>query len=122
MDDVRSHRDQLKKHFREEMKSKSEIQRIERDIENQVLSLQNKKAELNSVIAEKGQGNIQVKIINEEIDEVNQKIGGFKVKLQEEQRRFSDLEGQRDDFKRSWTKDKSVKEMHVEVLSALMKE
>ena len=34
MEDIRSQRDQLKKHFREEIKSKSEIQKIERDIEN----------------------------------------------------------------------------------------
>jgi hypothetical protein len=38
------------------------------------MNLLNKKAELNLVIMEKGSGNIQVKIINEEIDEVNQKI------------------------------------------------
>jgi hypothetical protein len=40
------------------------------------------------VIRDRGQGNIQVKIINEEIDEVNQKIGGMKAKRSEEQQRF----------------------------------
>jgi hypothetical protein len=42
---------------------------LEKDIENQNFSLMNKKTELSIVIKEKGQGNIQVKIINEEVDE-----------------------------------------------------
>lgn len=41
----------------------------EKDIENQSFSLLQKKAELRNVINSKGQGNIQVKIINEEVEE-----------------------------------------------------
>lgn len=46
----------------------------EKELENQNWSLLNKRAECNLVIKEKGSSNIQVKIINEEIEEVTQKI------------------------------------------------
>ena len=50
---------------------KSELNQYEKEVENLNCSLLNKKAELNMVTKDKGSGNIQVKIINEEIDEVN---------------------------------------------------
>ena len=71
IEDIASHRDDLKSHFKEEFKLKAQVNTIEKEIENENLSLQNKKAELSIVIRERGGGNIQVKIINEEIDEVN---------------------------------------------------
>ena len=43
----------------------------EKDVEQLNWSMSNKKNELNVVIKEKGSGNIQVKIINEEVDEVD---------------------------------------------------
>ena len=41
-----------------------------KELENQKWSLHNKRAECNLVVKENGSSNIQVKIINEEIDEV----------------------------------------------------
>lgn len=122
LDDIQTQREQLKKHFREEFKLKTQIKNFESEIENQFFSLQNKKSELGLVIKDKGASNIQVKIINEEIDEVNQKIGSIKSKLADEQARFNDLEGKRERFKRSWANDKSLTEMHIEVLNLMMNE
>lgn len=101
---------------------KTNIKNFENEIENQFFSLQNKKTELGVVIKDKGAGNIQVKIINEEIDEVNQKIGSIKSKLADEQTKFTDLENQRERYKRQWANDKSLREMHVEILNLMMKE
>ena len=58
---------------------------MEKEVENLNFSLLNKKAELNLVIKDKGSGNIQVKIINEEIDEVNSKVSNLKTKINDEQ-------------------------------------
>ena len=74
------------------------------------------------VIKEKGASNIQVKIINEEIEEVVHKIGTLKAKLADEQGKFTDLEQQRERQRRAWSNNKDLKEMHVEVLSLMMKE
>jgi len=84
--------------------------------------LQNKKNELNVIVKDKGPTNIQVKIINEEIDDVNQKIGSHKAKLKDEENKFKELEQNRERYKRSWQNDKSLKEMHLEVLNLMMKE
>jgi hypothetical protein len=48
----------LKKHFKEELKAKQSCQSFEKEVEQQNLSLANKKAELNIVIKEKGASNI----------------------------------------------------------------
>ena len=69
LQDIQSQRDQIKKHFREEFRVKNLVTMYEKDIENQSFSLLQKKAELRNVINSKGQGNIQVKIINEEVEE-----------------------------------------------------
>ena len=86
----------LKKHFKEEIRLKGSITNFEKELENQNWSLLNKRAELNIVIKEKGQSNIQVKIINEEIDEVNQVIGGLKQQLDEDLNRMHDKINQRE--------------------------
>ena len=96
LDDIQNYRDKLKKHFKEEIRLKNSITQYERDLESKTWSLLNKRAELNIVIKEKGQSNIQVKIINEEIDEVNQVIGGMKQKLEEDLSRMHDKINQRD--------------------------
>lgn len=41
------------------------------------------------MIRERGGGNIQVKIINEEIDEVNQKIATLRAKVNDEKTKFN---------------------------------
>ena len=74
----------MKQHFREEFKIKNTLNGYEKDIENQTFSLLNKKTELNNVIKEKGQGNIQVKIINEEVDEAQTSIQNLRKSIDEE--------------------------------------
>lgn len=49
-------------------------------------------------------------------------IGSLKSKLGDEQTKFNELENQRERFKRQWANDKSLKEMHVEVLNLMMNE
>jgi ribosomal protein L25 (general stress protein Ctc) len=46
----------------------------------------------------------------------------IKVRLKDEQNKFHDLESRRDVFSRSWNSDKSLKEMHLEILNLMMKE
>ena len=94
----------------------------EKDLENQNWSLLNKRAECNLVIKEKGSSNIQVKIINEEIDEVSQKIGAIKTKLADDESRFDALLAERDKIQNKWHKVDSLHPMHIEVLQLMMKE
>jgi uncharacterized coiled-coil DUF342 family protein len=122
LDDIKMQRDQLKKHFKEEMKVKQSVKDYEKEIEQQNLSLQNKRAELNVIVKEKGAGNIQVKIINEEIDEVNMKIGGLKVKLKEDQNKFHELQQRRDMYLKAWKQDRTLRDVHVEVLQLMLNE
>ena len=96
LQDIQQYRDQLKKHFKDEFRIKNTIMGYEKDIENQGFSLLNKKAELNVVIKEKGQGNIQVKIINEEVDEAQTNISSLKKKLEDEYDKFNELASKRD--------------------------
>jgi hypothetical protein len=56
--DIQAYRDGLKRHFKEEFKAKSQINMIEKDLENNNISLQNKKTELNKILKDKGNGNI----------------------------------------------------------------
>jgi ArsR family metal-binding transcriptional regulator len=56
----------------------------------------NKKTELHLVIKEKGQGNIQVKIINEEVDEAQTNIGSMRKRLEEENNKYNELASKRD--------------------------
>ena len=71
LEDILPHREALKRHFKEEIKIKSSICSQEKELDNLNWSILNKRAELSIIIKEKGSSNIQVKIINEEIDEVN---------------------------------------------------
>lgn len=96
MEDIQKYKDMLKKHFKEEIKLKNSIINFEKELDNQNWSLLNKRAELNIVIKEKGQSNIQVKIINEEIDEVNQAIGSLKQQLEDDLSKMHDRINLRD--------------------------
>ena len=86
------------------------------------MSLQNKKTELNVIIREKGASNIQVKIINEEIEEVKQRMDTVQNKLNEENKKFEEFAMKRESMQRQWQMDKGLKDMHLEVLELMMKE
>ena len=68
------------------------------------------------MIRERGGGNIQVKIINEEIDEVNQKIATLRAKVNDEKTKFNQQAERRELLERAWRNDKNLQEIHVEVL------
>ena len=60
------------------------------------------------MIRERGGGNIQVKIINEEIDEVNQKIATLRAKVNDEKAKFNQQAERRELLERAWRNDKSL--------------
>lgn len=86
----------MKRHFKEEIRYKTQLASFDREIENLNWSLLNKRAELSLIIKEKGASNIQVKIINEEIEEVNQNINQIKHKHEDESARLYKLQSERD--------------------------
>ena len=53
-EDIQQHREDLKAHFKEEFRLKTLVNSYEKEIENEKLSLQNKKAELAAVIRDRG--------------------------------------------------------------------
>ena len=63
-----------------------------------------------------------MKIINEEIDEVNQKIAALRAKVNDEKTKFNQQAERRDLLERAWRNDKSLQEIHVEVLQLMMSE
>jgi hypothetical protein len=63
-----------------------------------------------------------VKIINEEVDEQQTNIGLMWKNLEGEQRRFDEMATKRDVFAKSWKNDKTLNEMHVEVLHLMLRE
>lgn len=63
-----------------------------------------------------------MKIINEEIDEVNQKIAALRAKVNDEKAKFNQQAERRDLLERAWRNDKSLQEIHVEVLQLMMSE
>ena len=58
MNDIFPLRDQLKSHFKEEVRCKVAMRKAEKEMESLAWSLLNKKAECNLVIKEKGSSNI----------------------------------------------------------------
>jgi chromosome segregation ATPase len=74
-------KDELNGHFAEEIKAKKRIHELEQKMETAAMSILSKKNELAILMREKGKDNIQVKIINEEIDESNNQISEMKKHL-----------------------------------------
>jgi hypothetical protein len=58
MNEIFPLRDQLKSHFKEELRCKVAMRKAEKEMESLAWSLLNKKAECNLVIKEKGSSNI----------------------------------------------------------------
>ena len=74
-------KEDLNNHFAEEIKAKKRIHELEQKMETSAMSIISKKNELAILLREKGKDNIQVKIINEEIDETNTQIHELKKVL-----------------------------------------
>ena len=90
------YKDLLKKHFKEEFKFKNAINQTEKEMETLQFSLTNKNAELSIVKNKKGSENIQVKIINEEIEDVQEKIDTSKASIEKNLQQFNTLKKERD--------------------------
>ena len=76
--DLEKFKDDLNTHFADEIKAKKRIHELEQKMETAALSIVSKRNELSQLIKEKGKDNIQVKIINEEIEESNNQIKELK--------------------------------------------
>jgi predicted RNase H-like nuclease (RuvC/YqgF family) len=63
-----------------------------------------------------------VKIINEEIDESQTNIASLRKKVEDETHKFNELAQRRDSFVKSWKQDKSLNELHMEVLHLMLRE
>lgn len=90
-------------------------------METATMSLFTKKNEVQQVMREKGKDNIQVKIINEEIDETNNQIREFKVHLDNNNTKMISLIKRREYFNNEW-KQAGHKELALELLGHIMKE
>ena len=66
------------------------------------MSLLAKRNEISQIIKEKGKDSIQIKVINEEIDETNSHIREFKVQLDNNNTKMISLTKRRDLFQNEW--------------------
>ena len=65
----------------------------------------NKQTELDLIVREKGSDNIQVKIINEEIEEVENKLRAMGQKKDKDQDKFKDCIAKRDQIRKMFEGD-----------------
>lgn len=72
-------KEELTSHFIEEVKVKKRIHEIEQKMESVAMILNSKKGEAQVVFKEKGKDSMQLKLINEEIDESNTQMREFKT-------------------------------------------
>lgn len=85
------------------------------------MSLMTKKNELQASIRDKGKDHLQVKLLQEEIDETNTQMRELKTQLDNNQTKIISLQKRRDQFSNEW-KQAGHKELAGELLSHLMKE
>jgi hypothetical protein len=96
MNELEKSKDDLNNHFVEEIKVKKRIHELEQKMETTALNILNKKNEISGVIREKGKDNIQVKIINEEIEESNNQFRELKQTLETSNQKMMILLKRRD--------------------------
>jgi hypothetical protein len=117
-------KDELNTHFAEEIKAKKRVHELEQKMETGALSVIAKKNELAQIIREKGSGakdSIQVKIINEEVEETQNQIAELKKNLDSTNQRVAQLLKRREQFSQEW-KQSGAKEIALEVLNHVMRE
>lgn len=90
-------------------------------MESAALSVISKKNELAQVLREKGKDNIQVKVINEEIEETNNQIQEFKKQLEATNQKTLLLLKRRENFPNDW-KAAGIKDLGIEILNHIMRE
>lgn len=89
--DLEKFKDDLNSHFAEEIKAKKRMHELEQKMETAALSIVSKRNELGNILREKGKDNIQVKIINEEIEESNSQIKELKGLLEQTNQKIMSL-------------------------------
>ena len=114
-------KEDLNNHFAEEIKAKKRIHELEQKMESSALSIISKKNELVQLLREKGKDSIQVKIINEEVEETNNQISEMKKHLDATQSRVTSLLKRREQFPNEW-KSAGIRELGVEILQHIMRE
>lgn len=85
------------------------------------MSILSKKNELAQIIREKGKDNIQVKIINEEIEETNNQISELKKVLDSTNQKVMILLKRRENFASEW-KSSGLKEIQLDLLNHIVRE
>lgn len=114
-------KEDLNTHFAEEIKAKKRIHELEQKMESSALSIISKKNELAGLMRDKGKDNIQVKIINEEIDETNNQIKELKNQLEATNQKVIMLLKRRENFANDW-KMAGLRDLSLEVLNHIMRE
>jgi chromosome segregation ATPase len=71
-------------------------------METCAVSLATKKAEIQAIIKEKGKDSMQLKLVNEEVDEVNQQMRELKTQLDNSLTKMISLQKRRDQFQSEW--------------------
>ena len=84
-------------------------------METSALSIISKKNELAQLLREKGKDNIQVKIINEEIEESNVQIAEMKKHLDSTHQRIATLLKKREQFPSEW-KSAGIRDYGIDIL------
>jgi predicted RNase H-like nuclease (RuvC/YqgF family) len=90
-------------------------------METCAVSLATKKAEIQAIIKEKGKDSMQLKLVNEEVDEVNQQMRELKTQLDNSLTKMISLQKRRDQFQSEW-RQAGHKDLAIELLSHILKE
>lgn len=119
--DIDKYKEDLNYHFGEEVKTKKRIHELEQKMETITLSIMNKKIELASIIREKGRDNIQVKIINEEMEESSQQLKELRLQLEGVNSKMMQLLKKRESFQSEW-KQGGLRDLQLEILNHILRE
>lgn len=90
-------------------------------MESVAMIVNSKKAEAQAIIKEKGKDSMQVKLINEEIDESNTQMREFKTQLDNSNTKIISLQKRRDQFLGEW-RAAGHKDLAIELLGHILKE
>ena len=90
-------------------------------METAALSIVSKRNELSQLIKETGKDTIQVKIINEEIEESNNQIKELKNMFEQTNQKVIMLLKRREGFSNDW-KNGGMRDIQIDVLNHIMRE
>jgi chromosome segregation ATPase len=102
MNELSKSKEELTAHFIEEVKVKKRIHELEQKMESATMSLMSKRNELQTVSKDKGKESVQVKVIQDEIDETNGQMRELKTQLDNNTTKMISLVKKRDGFNSEW--------------------